>query len=135
MNIPDRNYNDKRYKISFSKLTKLGWKQQINIQEGLKKVIHNIKQKKIQFSQSITKKIYILGHKGWIGQMYLDEFKKLNIPCYYSDFRAESKELIQDILDKKITHVLSCMGRTHGTYKIQFNTIDYLQKMNYYLLI
>ena len=37
--VEDRNYNDKRYTISFSKLEKLGWKQEIFLDEGLKKTI------------------------------------------------------------------------------------------------
>jgi len=37
--IADRNYNDKRYNISFSKLTQLGWKQQIDLATGLDKTI------------------------------------------------------------------------------------------------
>ena len=72
--------------------------------------------------------LYVLGHRGWIGQMFLDYCKKMNIENVYSDFRGESKELQQDILDKKATHVLCCVGRTHGNFKgKEYTTIDYLQ--------
>lgn len=37
--VKDRKYNDKRYFINYEKLTKLGWKSKINIDEGLKKLI------------------------------------------------------------------------------------------------
>ena len=37
--VEDRKYNDKRYYISFNKLTKLGWKQEIFLEEGLKKTL------------------------------------------------------------------------------------------------
>lgn len=37
--VEDRKYNDKRYYISFDKLTKLGWKQEIFLEEGLKKTL------------------------------------------------------------------------------------------------
>ena len=32
-------FNDKRYNISFQKLLNLGWKQSININQGLKNLI------------------------------------------------------------------------------------------------
>tara|TARA_Y200000002_G_C22676827_1_gene662447 strand:+ start:364 stop:1323 length:960 start_codon:yes stop_codon:yes gene_type:complete len=41
--VEDRKYNDKRYSISFDKLSKLGWKQKIFIEEGLKKTIDFLK--------------------------------------------------------------------------------------------
>ena len=73
-------------------------------------------------------KIYIIGHKGWIGNMYQNEFENRNITVEFSDFRAESEEIKNDILNKKVTHVLCCMGRTHGTFKGEkFTTIDYLE--------
>ena len=37
--VEDRKYNDKRYSISFIKLENLGWKQEIFLEEGLKKTI------------------------------------------------------------------------------------------------
>lgn len=33
--VKDRNYNDKRYNISFKKLVNLGWKQKYNLEKGL----------------------------------------------------------------------------------------------------
>ena len=73
-------------------------------------------------------KIYIIGHKGWIGNMYINLFIKNNIEYITSNYRGESDEIKNDILDKKPTHILCCMGRTHGTYNdIVYNTIDYLE--------
>jgi len=72
--------------------------------------------------------LYIIGHKGWIGQKYVNECIKQEIPYIYSDYRAESDKLLQNILNSKATHVISCIGRTHGTYKgVKYNTIDYLE--------
>ena len=60
--------------------------------------------------------------------MYLKEFSKRSLSCDYSDLRAESEEIKQDILSKNITHVLCCMGRTHGSINnIDYTTIDYLE--------
>ena len=73
-------------------------------------------------------KVYLVGHKGWIGQKYVDLFEKLNIECVYSEWRAESEEMKVDIVRSKATHVLCCMGRTHGTRDgKKFTTIDYLE--------
>ena len=73
-------------------------------------------------------KVYIIGHKGWIGKMYQEELKKHQIEFCFGEYRAESQEILQDILQRKATHVFCCMGRTHGTYKgKQFTTIDYLE--------
>lgn len=72
--------------------------------------------------------VYIIGHKGWIGGMYIDLFKKENIKYYYSDFRGESIEIKEDILKLNPSHVLCCMGRTHGERDNKiFSTIDYLE--------
>jgi dTDP-4-dehydrorhamnose reductase len=72
--------------------------------------------------------IYIIGHKGWIGNMYIELFERMNIKYYYSDYRGESDEIKKDILERRVSHVLCCMGRTHG-YRDgkEYTTIDYLQ--------
>ena len=73
-------------------------------------------------------KVFIVGHKGWIGQMYIKLFNKHNIEWTNSDNRGESDEILTDIVKSNCTHVLCVMGRTHGNLNgIQFNTIDYLQ--------
>ena len=72
--------------------------------------------------------VYIIGHKGWIGQMYLKILDKKGIKYYYSNHRGESDEIKKDIIDKKVSHVLCCMGRTHGFRDgKEYTTIDYLQ--------
>ena len=72
--------------------------------------------------------VYLVGHKGWIGGMYIELFNKMNITYYTSEYRGESDEIKTDILEKKPTHILCCMGRTHGVFNgVQYNTIDYLQ--------
>ena len=35
-------------------------------------------------------KVYIIGHKGWIGKMYQEELKKQNIEFCFGEYRAES---------------------------------------------
>jgi nucleoside-diphosphate-sugar epimerase len=73
-------------------------------------------------------KIYLVGQRGWIGQMILKSCEQFNIPIVFSDFRGESDEIVQDILSKNVTHVFCCLGRTHGTFEGKpYTTIDYLQ--------
>ncbi|CAH6721741.1 sterol-4-alpha-carboxylate 3-dehydrogenase, decarboxylating [[Candida] jaroonii] len=38
--IKDRNYNDSRYSINYDKLKQLGWKPQINLEQGLNMLIN-----------------------------------------------------------------------------------------------
>lgn len=73
--------------------------------------------------------LYIVGHKGWIGQMFASYCINSGLNVTYSDVRGESNELLQDIIDKRATHVFCCMGRTHGTTTdgTVYTTIDYLQ--------
>ena len=33
--------------------------------------------------------VYIIGHKGWIGSMYLKLFEERGIKYYFSDYRGE----------------------------------------------
>lgn len=73
-------------------------------------------------------KVYLLGHKGWIGQKVLNYFSDKNIDVVYSDYRAEDPKLLKDILDKEVSHVYCCIGRTHGELGgTKYNTIDYLE--------
>ena len=43
--VEDRKYNDKRYNISFNKLLSLGWKQEVFIEEGLRKTLEYYRKK------------------------------------------------------------------------------------------
>jgi dTDP-4-dehydrorhamnose reductase len=74
-------------------------------------------------------KVFLIGHNGWIGKQYIDLFKSNNIEFSNSFHRAETEEFKQDILNYAPSHVLCCMGRTHGTTVdgTKYATIDYLE--------
>lgn len=73
-------------------------------------------------------RVYLVGHKGWIGQMVSEYCRNNNIEIISSEHRGESKELLDDILVQNPTHVFCCLGRTHGTLNGKtYTTIDYLQ--------
>jgi dTDP-4-dehydrorhamnose reductase len=73
-------------------------------------------------------KIFLIGHKGWIGQKFCRILENQNITYVTSDFRAENDEIFEEILKHNATHVLCCLGRTHGELDgVVYNTIDYLE--------
>jgi dTDP-D-glucose 4,6-dehydratase len=37
--VPDRNYNDSSYDLSWDKITQLGWRAEVPFEQGLDKVI------------------------------------------------------------------------------------------------
>lgn len=68
--------------------------------------------------------IYLIGHKGWIGGLFIKEFLNKGHNVVYNEHRAESDEILDDIINYKSTHVLYCAGRTCGG---NYNNIDYLE--------
>jgi 3,5-epimerase/4-reductase len=73
-------------------------------------------------------KVYLVGHKGWIGQMILTYCLLQDIEVVSGDYRGESDEILKDILNQNVTHVFCCLGRTHGSLNGKtYTTIDYLQ--------
>lgn len=76
-------------------------------------------------------KFLIFGHKGWIGSMIVKLLKKQNIDFVCAKSRAENKKAVEEeILLEKPTHVMSFIGRTHGTTEdgTKYTTIDYLEQ-------
>jgi len=76
-------------------------------------------------------KILLLGSKGWIGGQLLHLIQKhSNVEiCHKSNVRADDIKMLTTELDTLCpTHVISCIGRTHGTIDgTVIPTIDYLE--------
>jgi len=74
--------------------------------------------------------ILIYGSKGWIGQQFIYILIKNSISHIISETRVNNyPEIYNDLLHNNPTHVISFIGRTHGTYNGKyFSTIDYLQQ-------
>ena len=70
-------------------------------------------------------KLFIVGHKGWIGGKYIKYCEDNGIDFCHSDKRAGDRELEQEIIESGATHIVSTIGRTHGG---GFPNIDYLQQ-------
>jgi len=76
-------------------------------------------------------KFLIFGHKGWIGSMIVKLLEKQNIHFVCAKSRAENKKAVEEeLLLEKPTHVMSFIGRTHGTTEdgTKYTTIDYLEQ-------
>ena len=76
-------------------------------------------------------KFLIFGHKGWIGSIIIDILKKQNIYFVCAKSRANDKKAVEEeLLLEKPTHVMSFIGRTHGTTEdgTKYTTIDYLEQ-------
>jgi dTDP-4-dehydrorhamnose reductase len=78
-------------------------------------------------------KLLIYGHKGWIGQQFLEivkNCKDANFTYLLGNVRVDNElELEKEIADYLPTHIVSFIGRTHGTYKNKkYTTIDYLEQ-------
>lgn len=73
-------------------------------------------------------KVLLLGHKGWIGQKIIKILDNQNIDYITTDYRGETDDLKQFILNNNITYIYCCLGRTHGTLNDKvYTTIDYLE--------
>jgi len=74
--------------------------------------------------------ILIYGSKGWIGQQFIDILKKNNVDFKVAISRANNKDdIINEINKYNPTHVVSFIGRTHGSIDNKiYTTIDYLEK-------
>lgn len=72
-------------------------------------------------------KVLLFGGRGWIGGQIIDQLKRRNIAYVVAESQPgkQSDDNVADELDRvKPTHVISCLGRTHGP---GINTIDYLE--------
>ena len=60
--------------------------------------------------------ILVYGHKGWIGQQFVDILKNLSDVDYFlGKARVENYEALVDEVDTVTpTHIISFIGRTHG---------------------
>ena len=55
-------------------------------------------------------KVYVVGHKNWINKRYINEFEENKIKYITSDIDESSNNLLSDILDQKVSHVIYCNG-------------------------
>ena len=75
-------------------------------------------------------KILVYGANGWIGQQFIDILKTKQLDCIRGVSRVDDyATVLQEIVTTNPTHVVSFIGRTHGTIgDKQYTTIDYLEQ-------
>ena len=75
-------------------------------------------------------KLLIYGTEGWIGSQFLEIIKKDGIEYVKGLSRVDnSEDLFEEINNITPTHIISFIGRTHGTFNNKYYpTIDYLEQ-------
>ena len=75
-------------------------------------------------------KFLVYGTKGWIGAKVFMLLQEQNIDVVAGDCRVNDiKELENEIMTVSPTHVVSLIGRTHGTHEGKvYGTIDFLEQ-------
>ena len=74
--------------------------------------------------------ILVYGSKGWIGNIFINILIENKIDFCIGESRVDnSKTLLNEINNIQPTHIVSFIGRTHGTIgSKKFTTIDYLEE-------
>jgi len=75
-------------------------------------------------------KVLIYGSRAWIGGKVLKHFQDEGIEIIEGTSRVDNvKSLEEEIITIQPTHIISTIGRTHGTYNGKvYGTIDYLEQ-------
>ena len=75
-------------------------------------------------------KLLIYGSNGWIGNQFIEILKENKIHYFSGKSRVDNNvELLKEIKDVSPTHIVSFIGRTHGTINNKnYSTIDYLEQ-------
>ncbi len=125
--IEDRNFNDKRYWIESKPLNNLGWKQKIQLDEGLRNTIEWYKTfDKNSYWRDNKKRVLMWGGRGWIGSEFKEILSKKGWEIIESKVRAEDYKGIEEEIEReRPTHIVCMIGRTSGP---GYNTIDYLEQ-------
>uniref|UniRef100_A0A6C0AQN2 NAD(P)-binding domain-containing protein n=1 Tax=viral metagenome TaxID=1070528 RepID=A0A6C0AQN2_9ZZZZ len=141
--VEDRHFNDKRYWIESEPLKKLGWKQRVSFDEGLRTTIdwfrtvnraaywvtkENLLEVTTPIRKSEMKRLVCLlyGGNGWIGSLFRPVLEAKGFTVVLGTSRADNRVAVDaEIASVNPSHVVSLIGRTHGP---GFGTIDYLEQ-------
>lgn len=75
-------------------------------------------------------KVLVYGYKGWIGNQFINIMSKHSVNFCKGESRADDiKGIEKEVESYNPTHIISFIGRTHGSIgDKQFTTIDYLEQ-------
>lgn len=135
----DRHFNDQRYWITSEPLQRLGWRQSVDLETGLRATIEWFRGvdrraywadtasalARIQ-APAAAKQALVWGGRGWIGGLFRKVLEERGWTVIDARSRADSREAVLDeVRVVGPTHIVSLIGRTHGP---GFGTIDYLEQ-------
>lgn len=137
--VMDRAFNDQRYFLETSKLSALGWKEEMTWEDGIKTTIEwYLKHGESWFDNDIStalqahphkgnpptaiappaicgakSKFLVVGRTGWIGGILGKLLAAEGVEWEYADFRLQERAKLEEALDRiKPTHVLNAAGVT-----------------------
>ena len=75
-------------------------------------------------------KVLVYGSKGWIGAQFMSILLENKVDFIEGTARVDNNEhVLEELQSIKPTHVISLIGRTHGTIDEKLiSTIDYLEQ-------
>jgi 3,5-epimerase/4-reductase len=84
----------------------------------------------LSIKYSVLMKVVVYGGFGWIGNKICNLLKESNHEILVSSKRTDQIEDIEEeVKTFAPTHIVCCIGRTHGTYNgKKYTTIDYLEQ-------
>ncbi len=66
-------------------------------------------------SSSSAEFLFLIYGRGWVSEFFVNELSKRNLPFKQGKARVDDEAaLLQELIELRPTHVLGCMGRTHG---------------------
>ncbi len=127
--IEDRNFNDQRYWITSEPLKKLGWKQEVSLEDGLKRTVdwfRHVDRAEYWVDAAPQHHALIWGGRGWIAGHFIKALEARGWKTTIATSRADDrKAVLTEIEAVAPTNLVSLIGRTHGP---GFSTIDYLEQ-------
>lgn len=133
----DRHFNDQRYWITSEPLERLGWRQSVDLETGLRGTIEWFRgvdrraywadgKGVVTSAGTDVKRALVWGGRGWIGGLFRKVLEERGWTVIDARSRADSREAVLDEVQAIVpTHIVSLIGRTHGP---GFSTIDYLEQ-------
>lgn len=127
--IEDRHFNDQRYWIQSEPLRRLGWKQRVDFDKGLRETIDwfNGVDRDTYWCDKEGRKVALMwGGKGWIGGQMKTALENRGWTVHIAKSRADNDAAVRaEVEAVQPTNLVSLLGRTHGP---GFGTIDYLEQ-------
>ncbi len=121
--IQNRPFNDYRYIVDTSKLEKLGWKPNINFDDGLNDVINWIKERNVNIKS--FNDIIETNCKEFNDKRGVIQFIPINKLFRQQFITLNHKNVLRGIHTSPYGKVITCLNGSFIDYIIDFNTLTY----------